>query len=460
MTKGVDATDPHLSERCGPMNLHSGRAAWLAASVAVVSIAALLAAGPVAVEAASPRLVDRAAEAGINQPATPSWDVTTGDYDNDGDTDFSMSLHWTNPGELRRNNGDGTFTRIAGSGAAAGIIMPRPNELGGLVDRHACTWADYDRNGLPDAYCSAGRQINNSYKTESINNELWRQTSVGVFTDTATASRAGEPCARGRHVAALDVNGDGWQDLFVGAVFERADPDDPCNTHAHYPYNEQSKILINRRRGANGAWLGFRFGTEWNVSQPNSGGRLALPWDYNRDGRTDLLTGARRAWLYRNTGTGFAEVSRAVSVALPTFNGASIADITGDAIADLVFADDTGFAYRAGTWTGISLTTVRLGPATSGGIGSTTAVGDINGDGLQDVYGQVASPAPGGGNPDDLVFVASPTGWQRHIVPAAGGDANDVAAVPVGGRAQFVVLNGDDDQGVRSPGPVQLIAWR
>ena len=87
-------------------------------------------------------------------------------------------------------------------------------------------------------------------------------------------------------------------------------------------------------------------------------------------------------------------------------------------------------------------------------------MGDINGDGLQDVYGLVASPVPGGGNPDDLVFVASTGGWQRHVVPAAGGDANDVAAVPVGGRAQFVVLNGDNDQGVRSPGPVQLIAWR
>lgn len=442
------------------MNSHRGRAAWLAASVAVVSTAVLLASGPGAVEAASPRLVDRAAEAGINRPSTPSWDVTTVDYDNDGDTDFSMSLHWTNAGELRRNNGDGTFTGIAGSGAAASIIMPRPNELGGLVDRHACTWADFDRNGLPDAYCSAGRLLNNSYKTESINNELWRQTAVGVFTDTATASQAGEPCARGRHVAALDVNGDGWQDLFVGAQFERADPDDPCNTHANYPYNEQSKILVNRRRDANGTWLGFRFGTEWSVSQRSSGSWLALPWDYNRDGRTDLLTGGQRALLYRNTGTGFAEVSRAASVALPTFNGASIADITGDAIPDLVFADDTGFAYRAGTRTGISLTTVRLGPATSGGVGSTTAVGDINGDGRPDVYGQVASAAPSGGNPDDLVFVASKAGWQRHLVPAAGGDANDVAAVRIGGRAQFVVLNGDDDAGVASPGPVQLIAWR
>jgi FG-GAP-like repeat/FG-GAP repeat len=443
------------------MNIHRGRAAWLAAAVAVVSTAVLLASGPGAVEASSPRLVDRAAEAGLKQRPTPSWDVTTVDYDKDGDTDFSMSLHWTIAGELRRNNGDGTFTRVAGSGAAARIIMPRPNELGGVVDRHACTWADFDRNGLPDAYCSAGRLLNNSYKTESINNELWRQTSVGVFTDTATASRAGEPCARGRHVATLDVNGDGWQDLFVGARSERSDPDDPCNTQANHPYNEQSKILINRRRGTGGAWLGFRFGTKWNVSQPNSGARFALPWDYNHDGRTDLLAGGgRRALLYRNTGTGFAEVSQAARVALRSFNGASIADITGDAIPDLVFADDRGFAYRAGTRTGISRTTVRLGPATSGGVGSTTAVGDINGDGRADVYGQVASAAPAGGNPDDLVFVASPARWQRHVVPRAGGDADDVAAVRIGRRAQFVVLNGDDDEGVASPGPVQLIAWR
>ena len=58
-----------------------------------------------------------------------------------------MSLHWRNAGQLRRNNADGTFTQIVASTQTANI-MPRPNALGGVVDRHASSWADFDRNGL------------------------------------------------------------------------------------------------------------------------------------------------------------------------------------------------------------------------------------------------------------------------------------------------------------------------
>ena len=130
----------------------------------------------VAVAAASPNLVNRATAAGINWPSTPSWDLSAVDYDNDGDTDFSMSLHMRNAGELRRNNGDGTFTRVVPE------MMPRPSPQGDLVDRHSCTWADFDRNGLSDSYCVAGRWATNRYKTEAINNELWMQTSVGRKT--------------------------------------------------------------------------------------------------------------------------------------------------------------------------------------------------------------------------------------------------------------------------------------
>lgn len=447
------------------MASNAGRAGAVAAVGTLA--AALIGAGPtpgasgdVSALVPSASLVNRAVAAGISWPSTPSWDLAAVDYDDDGDTDFSMSLHMRNAGELRRNNGDGTFSRVAATGNPATTIMPRPNAQGGLVDRHACTWEDFDQNGLQDAYCSAGRYASNRYKDESINNELFLQTSVGAFTDTATASGVGEPCTRGRHVAALDVNADGWQDLFLGAQAPRNDASDRCNQEPAAPYNEQSKVFINRGEGAQGAWLGFRAAPEWNVSQPNTGNRLALPWDYNRDGRVDLLTATyvgRVPLLYRNTGTGFTEVSRSGTVPLPVLNRASVADVTGDGVLDLVFADNAGFAYRAGTATGISGATVRIGTVPSGGIGWGAAVGDVNGDGRPDVYGLVAS-ANNSGNPADFVYVGTAGGWQRHEVPPAGGDANDVLPVVVQGRAQFVVLNGGNDEG-ETPGPVQLIAW-
>jgi len=104
----------------------------------------------------------------------------------------------------------------------------------------------------------------------------------------------------------------------------------------------------------------------------------------------------------------------------------------------------------------VSTTTVRVGTITSGRAWRV-AVGDINGDGRLDIYGLVASSS-NTGNPPDFVFVRTDTGWQRHEVPGAGGDANAVAAVQVGNRAQFVVLNGGNDES-ENAGPVQLIAW-
>jgi hypothetical protein len=74
------------------------------------------------------------------------------------------------------------------------------------------------------------------------------------------------------------------------------------------------------------------------------------------------------------------------------------------------------------------------------------------------LYGQVGS-STAAGNPDDYVFVRQTSGiWRRYIAPSAAGGANDVVAVEVAGRSQFLVLNGGEDG--EEPGPVQLVAWR
>jgi len=334
------------------MRLHANRwtlpaAAGLAMATGLAALPgqAVAGAGPASVSpmalaaaaaAPSPSLVNRAVAAGINIPSSPSWDVQVVDYDNDGDQDFSVSLHLKNAGQLLRNNGNGTFTRVANTGNPATTIMPRPNAQGGLVDRHACTWGDFDGNGLRDLYCAAGRYASNRYKTEAINNELWMQSSVGSFTDRATAAGVGEPCTRGRHPAAADFNGDGWMDLFVGAQKERNASGDQCNREATYPYNEQSKVYINLGLDGSGNWRGFQANRNWNVSAQNTGNRLALTWDYNHDGRVDLLSltfASKGASIFRNTGTGFVQAT-AGSIGVPAFNGATLADITGDGRLD------------------------------------------------------------------------------------------------------------------------------
>ncbi len=412
--------------------------------------------GPVG--AASPQLTNRAVAAGINYPSTPSWDVCVADVNNDGRADFHASLHMKNAGALYTQNAAGNFVKVA-----TNVVSPRPSPQGSLVDRHACAFADVDHNGLMDLYSAAGRYASNRYKSEGINNELYLQTSPGVWSDVATAAGVGEPCTRGRHVVFSDFNGDGWADLFIGAQKERNAPGDVCNTMSGYPYLEQSKVYVNRGTDASGKWLGFRSAPEFNVSQPSTGDRGAISWDENGDGTLDLLTLAfpdQKPYFYRNNANrSFTELSRSKVMSLPAMNGAKVGDLTGDGIPDLVYSDNSGFAYRRGTPTGLSTSSVRLGPnITSAGDGWSLALGDINGDGRMDVYGQIAA-AGSSGNPDDIVYVQQANGtFVAYTAPSAGGDANDVEAVVVNGRAQFVVVNGGNDE-KENPGPIQLIAW-
>lgn len=459
--------------------------AWVvrrALVVAGLACALLLATEP-STPAASPELVDRATAAGIIYPnsplaMTPSWDATVVDYDNDGDQDFHVSLHMKNEGMLFRNNGDGTFTRVAFvPGNVWQTLTPRVNQRAQYIDRHACAWGDPNRDGMMDIACNAGRYQSNRVKSSNIDNELFLQgvgTAAGTFMDVSVAAGVNEPCGRGRFNAFLDVNGDGWDDLFVGNQAERNDPDDPCNTYGssrptqeRYPVNEKSKLYLNLGLLPDGTWAGYGFNNEWNTLgtatavglTANFGNRCAVPWDYNRDGRTDLLGCTfpdRKPYLYRNNGSNFTEVSSSVNLA--ALNGVTVADINSDAIPDYLFSNNTGFFYRLGTSTGISSTTVRLGTSLpTGAIGWNIAVGDINGDGGMDVFGQTGSSNESG-NPDDYVFVnTGDMSYQRYTVPSAVGRADDVVAVNVGARAGFVVLNGKLENPV--PGPVQYIVW-
>ena len=146
-----------------------------------------------------------------------------GDYDNDGDLDLYVTAFGDNV--MYRNRGDGTFEDVT--------------EAAGLGDSRFSTgvsWADYDRDGDLDLYVcnyvdfvyrkTDRRRIERQYATEqpyTLNpsaysaqpNALFRNNGDGTFTDVASAAGVADPSGRSLSASWVDMNNDGWDDLYV-----------------------------------------------------------------------------------------------------------------------------------------------------------------------------------------------------------------------------------------------------
>ncbi|CAN5694696.1 hypothetical protein BH24ACT11_BH24ACT11_18980 [soil metagenome] len=136
---------------------------------------------------------DTAPQAGL-AAKSKTWSADGIDYNKDGAQDVWIGYHGQG-GKLWRNNGAGTYRRVAKA------AWPATNPDGRTIDRHDCVWADVDLNGRLDAYCSAGRFIRNIVKDADRDNEMWMQTTRGRFRDVARPKVLGDVCGRGRHVA-------------------------------------------------------------------------------------------------------------------------------------------------------------------------------------------------------------------------------------------------------------------
>lgn len=194
------------------------------------------------------------------------------DYDNDGWEDLYIT-GCTDSDRLYRNLGDGSFEDVS---FAAGLPVTV------LANTMGVTTGDIDNDGDRDVFLSTWRVAGSS---NFAPNMLLRNNGDGTFSEVAEDIGLGEP-TYGAGATFLDLNKDGWLDLYVACYIQNVQLAIDPETQEVIGFSHdcfQDNLYLNNGDGT------FQNITEtWDIV--NNGCALAaVGSDKDGDGDTDIL---------------------------------------------------------------------------------------------------------------------------------------------------------------------------
>ncbi len=398
------------------------------------------------------RFRDVAAEAGV---AHPGWGMglCVADFDGDGWQDLYVTGVGRN--RLYRNSGEGAFTDVA-------------EDLGVAASgwSSGCGFADYDRDGDLDLFVSRyvefdlanlpefGKDKTCEYRGISVqcgprglpgsSDLLFRQEANGAFAEVGEEAGVRDPDGYfGLGIAWVDIDGDGWLDLYV------ANDSTP------------NFLYLNRRDGTFDE-SGFFMGVAVSEDGAEQGGMGVAVGDYDGSGRLSLFVSnfaEEYNALYRNEGEFLSDVSfrsRTAPASLPYVGwGTAFVDIDNDGWEDLAVTNGHVYPQLDGARLGASAPyrqrkllyrnlgdgtfeeiADRAGPALlEERVSRGLAMGDLDNDGRVDLVVNDID-----GSPMVLKNEADAGRWLQVRLVGTGGNTDAIGAlirVTAGGRSQL-----------------------
>ncbi|MBN2349165.1 MAG: CRTAC1 family protein [Bacteroidales bacterium] len=274
--------------------------------------------------------------AGIAGVDDQHWSMAAGaiDYDNDGDEDLYLLNY--GPNVFYRNNGNGTFTDITDK-----LGLQGPEKLNGFTKWSVgVAFWDYNRDGRLDAMVGNFLAFDPAYKSPATPDlmphpseykgqasMLYEQQPDGTFTDVSKKMGFYYPDSKCMGLTVFDYDDDGDLDLFQG------------NDH-------QLNFLF---RNDNGSFteVGVASGVAANSQGIPTGSMHGSIGDIDGDGLIDLLvTDLRYGALYRNIGNGlFQDITEKHGISGPFAGkgewGAALFDYDNDGDLDIFSANGT-----------------------------------------------------------------------------------------------------------------------
>jgi hypothetical protein len=160
-------------------------------------------------------------KAGVGAEGLYAQGVAVGDYDNDGYPDLYVTGYGR--AILYHNNGNGTFTDVTAKAGVADLDQWSTSagwfdyDKDGYLDLLVCNYIEWSpKNNL---WCGEHRPGYRAYchpdNYRGLKLKLYHNNRDGTFTDASEKSGVGVPEAKGMGVVLTDLNNDGWPDIFI-----------------------------------------------------------------------------------------------------------------------------------------------------------------------------------------------------------------------------------------------------